>query len=180
MRAQDNRHHLKVATLQAHHKTEAAWFGHNAFDSLATYKHWLNAMHDVHLALGLDAAHALSGQQGQQLETERLLALDADLSRLLAYAHTPDPVSDSWAWGVQYAINGSALGASILLKSAALQPGWPTAYLDTMRQFATSGALNTFFHDLNAQHLNRPEAEAGATRVFTMLESAHQDLAPVA
>lgn len=169
----DNRQRLKAATLQAHARTEAAWFGRAAFADLATYRHWLSAMQQVHLGLGVDAAHAL----GDGAEAARLAALDTDLGNCPQAEHVPQSAPPSWAWGVQYAINGSALGASILMKSAALQPDWPTAYLETMRSYATSGALNAFFQTLNAQDLDHVQATEGATQVFTLLERAHQGLA---
>jgi len=68
-------------------------------------------------------------------------------------------------------VNGSAWGASQVLKSGALGADWPRAYLQEMRGFATSGQLKGFFERLNAAPVPPADLAEGANAVFSFLSA---------
>ncbi|MCV3272753.1 heme oxygenase-like domain-containing protein [Roseobacter sinensis] len=164
-----NRAVLRRRTRNCHERAEEAWFRGGEFGSRLSYEGWLAALCRAHSELGLPSARRLGDDQYIAIECGRCLALNEDLGTTGAVTGQAVQRTTSWAWGVQYALNGSALGASVLLKSGALQDGWPRAYLTQMQAFATSGALKRFFATLDALDLDIREAEAGAERVFSSL-----------
>ncbi|MCY4178771.1 MAG: hypothetical protein OXC60_04675 [Litoreibacter sp.] len=161
-----NRQYLKRETQAAHDRAERVWVGPAGFADLHAYRRWLTAMLDLHRDFGRPAERRLARLHDEPAEERRISALCADLGCACDAPRPGDDVSESWAWGAQYVLNGSAIGASILLKSASLQEGWPRAYLREMRSFATSGRLADFFAGLDAAQLNLPLAKAGALAVF--------------
>ncbi|MEL7104393.1 MAG: biliverdin-producing heme oxygenase [Pseudomonadota bacterium] len=170
--AVDNRHVLKAATKSAHQRAEARWVTEGRFADRAAYSAWLAAMAGVHVTLGAPAARLLNDPSWRNEERQRLAALKADLSADLPECDTSPERSGSWAWGVAYALNGSAMGASILLKSGAVASGWPRRYLTVLRAYATSGRLHGFFAELAHQGIDLDEAGTGAKDVFAALAQA--------
>lgn len=163
-----NRLTLKECTLRSHLNAEARWLGTDGFSSLAVYRDWLDTMLDIHLSLGLSAAKALS-KAGQTMdESARLRALCADLQRLEQKPTDVAPMETSRAWGVQYVLNGSALGAATLMKPGQLHRDWPARYLSEMANYAKSGKLKAFFDQLDAAPIDVAVAEIGARDVFLM------------
>jgi heme oxygenase len=79
--------------------------------------------------------------------------------------------NSAWSWGVLYALNGSSLGASVLLKKGAIDAAWPRQYLEEMRRFAKSGMLKSFFDELNAAPFKVEDMATGANDVFNLLAS---------
>ena len=168
----DNRHFLKAATRTAHERAEASWVTEGHFTDRAAYTAWLTAMAEVHATLGAWAARQLDDSKWRDEEQRRLSALEADLSVPLPVHHYRFDRTDSWAWGVAYALNGSAMGASVLLKTGAVGADWPRQYLTTLRDYATSGRLHGFFSALQDQAMDRDQAGRGARDVFAALARA--------
>ena len=174
------RAYLKSATRQDHVRAEARWTNEGTFADRRTYQAWLGRMLDVHDALGFSAAKRSRWHSAAAIETSRHNALCQDLG-LPAKRHNGagQSLDHDEAWGALYALNGSALGASILLKQGIAQFGWPVAYLSEMRRFATSGALGAFFPALDVQVSNREAALTGALAVFRMIASETISTAPI-
>lgn len=163
---------LKEATLVSHARAEDGWTVAGAFPNRRAYLRWLHVQSGAHHALGARAARLLGLRQLIAAEQTRQRLLSRDLGGEPGQVQgTPPWLTESFAWGVLYALNGSALGASILLKRHADLEQWPTAYLQEMRRFAKSGELLAFFRELDAVPLERVEASAGARAVFDRFSS---------
>lgn len=163
------RHALKQATQTAHDAAEQRWTAGGAFTSRTTYDAWLTALHGAHLFLGRAAVRTPSTERYAFTEQVRLQAINRDLGLWPTGIPAAPATSEGWAWGVLYALNGSALGASILIKSGAVRPDWPHDYLSEMRLFAASGALKTFFEGLDACDAPLDALIDGANAVFSRL-----------
>ena len=128
-------------------------------------------MYRAHCGLGLAAAERSGLPSALREEQARIAALERDL----APAAPPGPaplLSRDAAWGVLYALNGSALGATVLLRETAGDER-PSAYLTVMRDYARSGELRAFFDTLNHAPLELSGAAQGAAAVFADLASHH-------
>lgn len=165
-----NRDRLRHATRDAHITTERLWLPHGRFTDRVNYTEWLFALWRVHNQLGRAATEALPNARFAAEEGTRRAALKQDLELDAAAVRSgPKAPSSGWAWGVLYALNGSALGASGLLRSGGLAADWPSSYLQTMQTYAKSGELRTFFDQLNDES-SRPDAMIdGANEVFQAL-----------
>lgn len=171
-----NRDILKQATEEAHACAEARWFSSGSFASRPSYDGWLSSLYFAHEALGQSATRFDALKRYALEETRRRNALVRDLGGRQQQWQQPARHSESWSWGVLYALNGSALGASVLLKTGAIQASWPTHYVEEMRNFATSGGLAAFFQSLNDDKLNATEIVCGAHSVFDALVEQNSDL----
>jgi heme oxygenase len=168
---------LKQATREAHLQAEAVWMGDAGFEALEDYRAWLHALKRAHAHLGLAAARQVRNPSFVTLEQDRLSALAGDLGqRIKPEQIEPTLLTESQAWGVLYALNGSALGGSVLLKAGHTAPDWPTAYLQTMQAYARSGALAQFFRNLEAVDIVHSEAVSGAKLVFWLLKNQRRVL----
>lgn len=165
----DNRLALKASTHTAHQGAESVWFGEHGFGDRARYMGWLQRMYTIHRDLGVPASCALG--QGD-FEQDRLSHLQSDLDRPAEPSGGGLPMDPSRAWGIQYVLNGSALGAGVILKSGQLGADWPFAYLQSMSDFARSGKLKRFFEALNTAHLDLASARRGAQDVFGALRAS--------
>ena len=141
--------HLKNATRDSHAAAEARWTASGAFSSRFAYANWLERMYQVHAGLGQAAAETARWPGAARDEADRAACLAQDLSATNGQPQDRPSLSRPAAWGVLYALNGSALGASILLRSM-VPDGWPVSYLQEMARFAKSGRLARFFADLDA------------------------------
>ncbi len=171
-----NRHHLRDAVGTNHAMAEQAWMADGKFSSPEKYEDFLRALLIAHLSLGLPAALHRRCVSELGLERERIFALRKDLGLKVDVIPEGLILSNSYAWGVAYVLNGSCLGAAVLLKSGAIEPAWPSAYLRTSQSCVSSGRLGAFFRALNAFPLHRPDAVAGARDVFTVLSEAPSPL----
>lgn len=165
-----NRDRLRRATRDAHANAEHLWFSAGAFTDRATYLRWLTAMAHVHADIGHHAATALRTHIPERIETERAQALSQDLQKTIPGGPNRPRLSESYAWGAMYVLNGSAMGASVLLKPGVLPPQWPRHYLYAMQSFSKSGQLRRFFDQLEARNLDHADSIAGATAVFHLLQ----------
>ncbi|MEL6476354.1 MAG: hypothetical protein AAFR17_03430 [Pseudomonadota bacterium] len=161
----DNRHALRSATKNAHESAERAWS--HAREAAFPIIDFLSVMRALHTGMGLPAAKRSGFAGAVEIERQRIDALDDDLGSAVALSG-PAPVCPcrDAAWGVLYALNGSALGATVLLRTHAAGENRPSVYLTLMRDHARSGALGVFFRALNQQDLDRAAAAAGARSVF--------------
>lgn len=166
----DNRQVLRQATRGVHNAAETSWVGLGTKDF--PIKTFLSVMHRVHRSFGLAAAQRCALKDAQSEEVLRITALEQDLSltgTVKDHAQTSAIASRDAAWGVLYALNGSALGASLLLRSSPAAAVGATAYLTVMHDYARSGRLKAFFATFNSQDLNLSLAESGARAVFAGL-----------
>lgn len=166
-----NRAKLEAATRALHDKTEALWAGTEGFSTRAHYLAFLTTLLDAHHRLGLPAARAREAEEDIADEETRLKALHADTGHgpLAPIRARPSP---SYAWGIGYVLNGSALGAVMMLKEGHVPEGWPTAYLEEGRAYAKSGKLAAFFRALDAAELDMDEATRGAQETFELFLEA--------
>ena len=167
--AVSQRDQLRRATQTAHAKAEARWFRMGSFANRSSYDTWLSSLFLAHARLGAVATKDGMLSRYGRIEAARKSALLSDLEADYIDCSETRPVSASWSWGVLYALHGSSLGASVLLKTNAIDASWPRRYLEEMRGFATSGQLSKFFRDLNATPANTEEMVAGANAVFDLL-----------
>lgn len=166
-----NRKFLKDGTRTLHESTEQLWSNDGRFQSEARYRAWLTAMHEAHDQIGRVAAHRIGDTRLIDTERQRLAALRADLGlsrseRGMRPVPSNGARSESWAWGALYVLNGSALGASFLLKSGGIGASWPRSYVEQMAQEARRGRLKAFFDRLETVRLNKSDALRGAHMAF--------------
>lgn len=173
----DNRHALRDATKTAHDAAEASWT--QALTTRSDEDGLLLAMQALHTSYGLPAA-ACSGLDGAVAqELRRLSALNADLHAVVPLRIDCQPPADrgaDHAWGVLYALNGSAMGAAMMLRQGGLMADRNPAYMVLMHDFAKSGALGAFFRTLNARKLSLAEASSGARDVFAAMRKIAREL----
>ena len=168
-----NRAELRHLTQSAHDRAEALWSADGSFTDQRAYAAWLAAMQHVHRQFGLPAAQLL-GREHETAEQTRLAALSQDLDRDTPSGPVPHQQCQSRAWGILYALNGSALGASHLMKSGEMGRTWPNAYITCMRAYATSGRLKHFFDRLDTSRLDLTAASDGARQVFAAVAAPAQ------
>lgn len=169
------RNRLKQATSRQHAMLDRYWGGSGRFLSESAYRAFLHRLLLAHSQLGLPLAPtaALRGLEAERLEALRQ-DLRHDLLRLEGLALSPAPApsvatSRCFGWGVAYVLNGSAMGASLMLKRGYLAPDWPRAYLTLGQSFAKSGALSRFFAQLETEVADPKDAEQGARVTFELL-----------
>jgi len=161
-----NRDFLRTRTQAAHDRAERRWTDPNGFGGLQEYREWLSTMLALHQRFGRPAAARLENDVYVATEEDRIVALLADLGGSPSSAPSDFRNSVSWSWGAEYVLNGSAIGASLLLKRAITNPDWPRAYLTEMSRFASAGSLKSFFGSLDAATIDRHDALCGAIAVF--------------
>ncbi|MFK7941897.1 MAG: hypothetical protein AB8B85_03150 [Paracoccaceae bacterium] len=171
---ESNRVTLRRFTRTQHDRAELHWTNTGAFTNIDRYRVFLGSMSSIHRTLGFTASANNIGHS-TEFEDARVLALHSDLGVSAEPERFPNslPMTSDFAWGVLYVLNGSAMGASTLLKSKVIDPSWPTAYLRTMQYFVRSGALAAFFRSLNSIPLDTTQAVMGARAVFDAISEAH-------
>jgi len=165
-----NRHILRDATQKVHSLSEQRWAA--IFDQHQGLQRFLCAMHNLHITFGIQAAKSTRQPHAIDLEQHRLKALNTDLFDC-RFASEPMsatmPIGRDQAWGILYALNGSALGATSLLRPGAALAQEPSLYLGLMRDYVQSGGLGRFIRALNSEPLNLPKAISGANMVFAAM-----------
>lgn len=162
---------LRAQTLQLHDKVESLWTDDGAFAERATYLAWLGCLLTAHRRLGLPAAVARGSFEDIQRERESIARLCEDLQMRRLPQGANSLASISYAWGVGYVLNGSALGASLLLKRDSLAPNWPQRYLEMAAAHARSGGVYAYFKALEHASVVLDEAIAGAKDTFSLFRS---------
>ncbi len=162
---------LREATRGLHEDAEAMWMPAAAFRSKDSYRGFLSALLQAHARLGLPAARRRGDTAAQLSEQARIDALCRDLQHRLPRQHPPQKMSALYAWGVSYVLNGSTLGASLLISKGYLEASWPRSYLETSRAFAKSGQLRSFFDQLDDLPMGAPELLRGAVETFEIIKT---------
>ena len=111
----------------------------------------------------------------ETLERTRIAALCDDLGIARRRPHVIGNIAADRAWGVGYVLNGSALGASSILKTGRLQANWPRSYLSMGRIYAQEGGVRRYFDRLDALPLNAREVIAGAHVAFAIFAAAERE-----
>lgn len=166
-----HRNWLRAATQSAHEEAEARWFAPGTFASHHMYARWLRALRHAHCDLGAQAVRIPGLERFARTEQARANALCLDLELPPLEPGDAPRKPAGWGWGVLYVLNGSAMGASFVLKSGSVEPSWSRHYLEEMRCFATSGALKAFFDRLNAADVCPDDMLTGANDVFEFLSA---------
>lgn len=168
------RDQLRALTEPVHARLEEMYWSPRGFPDLGTYRQFLGRMRRAHRTFGLPAALAEPGIVDPACERRALSLIDQDLGPTGAAPGDPviADITRDHAWGIGYALTGSALGASLILKSGSMAPDWPTGYLAFMRDRARDGEIRRFFDALNASNADPEPACAGAMAVFTVLEGS--------
>ena len=78
-------------------------------------------------------------------------------------------MSADFAWGVTYALSGSALGAASILASDTLPVDWPRQYLTAQHNHARVGGVRRVLDALNAAQPDIDGALEGARAVFRIV-----------
>ena len=167
-----NRFLLRAATRHEHLAAETTWTPEHGFGSVERYHGFLRALVSVHLQLGLPAATKRGIASEIALEEARIEALADDLRLPIKQNRGGHDMCVSYAWGVAYCLNGSALGASVMLKSVHLPENWPRTYLLAGRDYVRSGGLVSFFSLLDSMELDLDAAADGAKTVFRELAAS--------
>lgn len=160
---------LRQATRAVHEGLEALWTPHDRFSSQEAYLRFLAALLEAHCQLGVQAAAARGDPEDLVIEHRRIDALCADLGRARPAIRSPTPMSDGFAWGVGYVLNGSTLGAEMILRHGYLGAGWPVRYLALGRDYVRDGHLRRFFDVLNDLPLPVEDVRRGAMDTFAAL-----------
>ena len=168
---------LKTLTTPMHKAAEAVHWSDDGFADLDRYRRFLTAMRSAHLALGLPAAQCRSDMESMAREQVLIACLSTDLDGNTARtdAACRDGMRIGFAWGVTYALSGSALGAGMILASGTLGQDWPRRYLTAQHGFASSGGVRRVFEALNAAEPDIDDALKGARAVFDMAAAAAPD-----
>lgn len=69
-------------------------------------------------------------------------------------------------------LNGSAIGADLILRASYLNPDWPNRYLCLGRDYVRNGALQKFFRALGTAEVDPHQVMAGATDTFEMFDTS--------
>lgn len=171
------RQYLKEQTATVHGLTEALFWSSDGFADKPSYIYFLAKMLKAHLRLGRPAAQSVGDRQTVAHEAALISALGKDLG---CAALTPDTcrhMDSSFAWGVRYALDGSAIGAAFILKSPGFSPNWPHAYLAQAKAHLKTGGTKRCFEALNAATVDPDRAAEGARAVFQSLR--HDDKLPL-
>lgn len=165
---------LRDLTASMHKDAEAVHWSSSGFGGSSDYRRFLDAMRSAHRVLGMPAARCRSDASGAAREQGLIMCLSADLGLPSTGADRGlhSGMRRDFAWGVAYALSGSALGAASILASGTLRPRWPQRYLTAQRHFARSGGARRFFDALNAAAPDIDEALEGAKAVFQIIASA--------
>ncbi len=169
---------LRDATWPIHQRLEALWTPGGGFSSEKMYLRFLVALLDAHRSLGGPASRALRDADAQATEGQRVMALMGDLGIADPVAGGPTSMDPDEAWGVCYVLNGSALGATFLLKGDLLSPDWPTSYLRLGQAYVRSGQLKRFFDALEDCPSKTEAVTKGAESVLSLLLAHANDFHP--
>lgn len=176
----DLRQHLKRATRAQHERLDGYLGSAAKFETRQQYLLFLWAMIDTHRKFGLPAARQRNSDGDLALELQRISALEKDLALPITYDSAPSaeliwtPQADDYtafSWGVGYVLNGSALGACVMLKHNFLHPEWPRSYFTLGQNYARSGRLSNYFASLDRKKLDAKSAVSGAQETFSHLET---------
>lgn len=160
---------LRAATHDLHDEIERTWSTGSGFASRAAYEAFLAKLLGVHLDMGVAAAIARGSDAERREELRRIDALGTDLGHDTIGTPRFCDMDPDYAWGVGYVLNGSSLGASMMLRDGAMSADWPKAYLGLGRAYAKDGHLKRYFADMNTLAPNADRVRNGALDTFAAL-----------
>ena len=166
---------LRFLTAQAHADLESLWSVSDGFASKAVYMRFLERAWRVHRGLGQAAATVWGDADALDVERERIACLAEDLGGRSASCPSQPGLSVGYAWGVAYVLNGSSLGASIMLKRGDIPRDWPDRYFQHGRQFVQTGQLKRFMDRLNSADIDLTDATRGARACFEAFSAVPDD-----
>ncbi len=171
------RRELQARTQKLHAFTEGLYWSGSGFHDYQRYIFFLGAILKAHSDLGMPAALRHGDRLAVDHEQNSILALQQDLGTA---GRAPDNFAGQncdadYAWGVRYALTGSHIGASVILKSRGVGDAWPQSYLRRAQAFAQSGGVRDFFETLDAAAPDVTRATLGAKAVFKCLSAGHAD-----
>lgn len=162
---------LRDATRDLHAAAEDKWMPMRRFASEDGYRGFLSALLQAHHRLGRPAALRRADHDDIRREEARITALCQDLGTAPPAPAAPTEMAERYAWGVSYVLNGSALGAALLLGQNHVGPRWPRAYLTQSQQFAKSGALRDFLDRMDSLPAHDHDLLQGASDTFRLVAS---------
>ena len=157
---------LRQMTADVHANLETRWFGTGGFTSRSHYEEFLRQAFGVHRDLGLPAAQVWGDEDAVTGERARIAHLASDLGAKPDHRGDRRTMTESYAWGVAYVLNGSCLGASVMLKRGDIPDDWPSRYFAHGRTYVQNGGLKRFFEKLNAAPIDPGAASQGANACF--------------
>lgn len=171
------RGHLRKTTNDLHRSIEKVWASDDGFRSIGHYQSFLSRILCAHREFGVRAVYALADARPDACtawsipdERMRQTAVCRDLGIPVEQNACGSLTGQSYAWGVGYVLNGSAMGASIMLRGGHVKPDWPVEYFQTCQAYVRSGRLKAFFDQMNGAQLDLGEATQGASDVFAVFE----------
>lgn len=167
---------LRDMTASDHARAEAVHYQDQKFADQEAYFRYLACLYRAHKELGSAAAKQRNDPEEHAHHNQCAALICSDLGQRLGSATTVIQLSEDQAWGVSYALIGSALGATTILRAMHEQVDWPIDYLKATVAFAKSKGVAQFFGDLNAAAPEPDQAAAGARLVFDII-AARQHLA---
>ncbi|MEL7027369.1 MAG: biliverdin-producing heme oxygenase [Pseudomonadota bacterium] len=159
---------LREATRELHQTTEMLWTKSDEFQTKDAYLNFLATVLKVHIGSGLPAAIARGDRTEIAEERTRIDALCKDLDCSHVELNPPRAMDQDRAWGVGYVLNGSAIGATVMLRGGYLGEDWPQAYLHVGQAYVQSGKLKRFFDALEDGPQDATAVTAGAMDTFKL------------
>lgn len=171
------RDELKHRTTALHALAERFVWSDTGFRSFNTYLCFLGALRTAHHDLGIPAATRLGSAESLTQEHGLLRDLNEDLGSKTSAGNQTNrgAITDAYAWGVRYALGGSAIGAASLLRSGHLPDHWPKRYLRAQASAARNGQVKALFDAINAQPIAVDQATCGANAVFNIIVGSVRD-----
>lgn len=161
---------LRKTTYSLHQRLEQLWTPQDHFVSISSYRNFLRLLLNAHCEVGFRAAIARGDETELTRESERVAALGVDLTISSPEASLTPAMPNSYAWGVGYVLNGSALGASIIVKKNYILNNWPSKYMKLEQNYVRTGQMKKFFENLECSDLDVSEVERGAIATFLLFD----------
>lgn len=173
------RERLRFETRTNHAQLDAVLGDLRPFSSIDRYRVYLAGMRELYVVFGPSCDRCADLSHLPRQQQELIAALDADLMSCGAgphsdsnTEHTPqptpsDPPTDAAAWGAAYVLEGSAMGAQMLVRVARekLPPAATTQFLSALAGDGVS-RFRAFCAAMEAADPEASEAVSAAERVF--------------
>ncbi len=166
------REQLRAATRETHPELDGRIGSLRPFESLAGYGAYLNGMRDLYLTFG-DALDSCATQATIPMRCKALLdAIAEDLAACgdrgnVEGASSPVNPGSGAAWGAAYVLEGSTMGAQMLVRQAQqkLPSGATTHFLQALAADGM-GRFRQFCAALDTADVDADQTIGGATAVF--------------
>ncbi|MEM8984416.1 MAG: biliverdin-producing heme oxygenase [Pseudomonadota bacterium] len=160
--------HLRTATMPQHRHTESLMDDYAPLQTAVGYRRflWLMARLHARYAEALDRSSEIAGLP--QRSAELLAALRADLGDTDALDANVTVNGNAQCMGVGYVLEGSGLGATVLVRGLPKGPDHPHAYLSLLSE-SVGKRWPAFKKTLDAEPLDADATAAAAAAVFNEL-----------